>query len=188
MRTFKPAPPIVFDTDCLSSFLWVRRPDLITAVLGGGVLLPEQIVCELDNLKPTRYAWVPQILEKEVAAGAFQVIHIPARGAVATEYLDLTGGKHGKRMGSGEAAALAYVRINSGTVASNNLSGVRSYCLAHGLELVSTDDILCMAVVQDRLDTTTAEALWTEMKSRKRSPPAYDFSEAYRRFENELPK
>lgn len=188
MRTFKLAPPFVFDTDCLSSFLWVRRPDLITAVLGGGVLLPEQVVYELDNLRSTRYAWVSQMLEKEVAVGAFQVIHIPARGAVAAEYLALVGGKYGRRMGSGEAAALAYVRINGGSVASNNLSDVKPYCLMHGLELVSTDDILCMAVLRGRLDATTAEALWTEMKSRKRSLPAYDFFEAYRRFDNNLPK
>ena len=69
MRIFKLLPPIVFDTDCLSSFLKVRHPDLIAAVLGGSVLLPEQVVYELDNLKPTKYAWLPQILEKEIAAG-----------------------------------------------------------------------------------------------------------------------
>ena len=188
MRIFKLLPPIVFDTDCLSSFLKVRHPDLIAAVLGGSVLLPEQVVYELDNLKPTKYAWLPQILEKEIAAGAFQVFCITARGLVATEYLALIGGKYGKRMGSGEAAALAYVRINGGTIASNNLSDIAPYCRTHGLEYISTDDILCLAVINGCLGLAQAETLWTEMKSRRQSLPSYDFSEAYRRFNNNLPK
>ncbi|MCL6614109.1 MAG: hypothetical protein K6U03_05790 [Firmicutes bacterium] len=188
MRTFKLSPPIVFDTDCLSSFLWVRRPDLIVTVLGGKILLPEQVVYELDNLRPTKFAWVPQMLDQEIAAGAFEVFRIKARGAVATEYLALVGGKYGKRMGSGEAAALAYVRINGGTVASNNLSDIAPYCQIHGLECISTDDILCLAVVQGHLDVAQAETIWLEMKKRKRSLPAYSFSEAFRRFNNNLPK
>lgn len=188
MRTFKLSPPIVFDTDCLSSFLWVRRPDLVPAVLGGSILLPEQVVYELDNLRLTKYAWVPQMLDQEITAGSFEVLRIKAQGAVATEYLALVGGKYGKRMGSGEAAVLAYVRMNGGTVASNNLSDIAPYCKTHGLEYISTDDILCLAVVHGHLDVAQAETIWVDMKNRRQSLPAYDFSEAYRRFNDNLPK
>ena len=168
--------------------LFRSRPDLIAAVLGGSILLPEQVVYELDNLRRTKYAWLPQILADELAAGTFQVLRIPARGAVAVEYLAVVEGKYGKRMGSGEAAALAYVRINGGAVASNNLSDVKPYCLTHGLESIGTDDVLCLAVIHGHLDVSQAEAFWLEMKSRKRSLPAYDFSAAYRRFNENQPK
>lgn len=85
-------------------------------------------------------------------------------------------------MGSGEAAVLAAVRFNGGTVASNNLADVRDYCKKYGLELISTDDILCLSVQRHIITEVEAEALWKDMLMRKRRLPKYGFSEAYKRF------
>jgi predicted nucleic acid-binding protein len=187
MRKFKLSAGIVFDTDCLSSFLWVKRPDLLSQLFQDKILIPDPVVDELSNLKNTGYRWVPEILDRQIAAGLFRALPIPAVGDIASEYYRLTKTAM-KSMGSGEAAALAYVRYRGGTVASNNLSDVNAYCRSFEIELVSTDDILCLAKVQGLITMIEGEGLWNEMKNRRRKLPAYDFGEAMRRFEEGLAK
>jgi hypothetical protein len=83
-------------------------------------------------------------------------------------------------IGDGEAAAMAIVQASQGTVASNNLKDVRVYCEARGIELICSDDILCLAVLNGVCDVAEASRLWDAMKERSKLP-AYDFQDALRR-------
>ncbi len=41
--------PIFFDTDCISSFLWVDRTDILLSLYPKRIVLPEQVLDELSN-------------------------------------------------------------------------------------------------------------------------------------------
>jgi predicted nucleic acid-binding protein len=188
MRTFKLSSPIVFDNDCLSSFLWVKRPDLLIQVFKDKIVIPDPVINELSNLKNTKYNWILEILNQQIATDSYKTFQIPAVGDIANEYYNLISDMLKKPMGSGEAAALSYVRYLGGTVASNNLKDVAVYCRTYGIELISTDDILCFAKMKGFITISDGELLWKEMKSRQRKLPSYDFAEALRRFEQGLQK
>ena len=83
---------------------------------------------------------------------------------------------------------MAYVRFHGGTVASNNLADIKTYCRKHSIEFISTDDILCLGVIRETISWSDATALWERMKNYKQALPPYDFNEAYTRFVNDYPK
>ena len=183
MRTFKLNPPIVFDNDCLSCFLWTRQVDLLLQVMAGKpIVVPDQVVTELAHLNATRFSWVYQLLDHEIKVNNIITLALPAADPAAVEFAALTDIRGSRPMGSGEAAVLATVKFNGGTVASNNLADVYDYCTNHVLELISTDDILCLSVQGHLITNSQADTLWNEMLKRKRRLPIYGFAEAYRRF------
>ena len=189
MRTFNLAPPIIFDTDCLSSFLWIKRFDILRSLFVDDIFIPGAVSDELSNLRRfSHHRWLPDMLQKYVDRGEVKLIEIASLGIVADEYTRLTDIDSPCPMGAGEAAVLALIRLGGGTAASNNLADVRYYCEEHGLELISTDDILCLAV--ERRITTEDEgvAIWDDMKAHKQKLPNYDFTEALRRFQYNLRK
>ena len=40
---------LFFDTDCISSFLWVKEENLLLKLYPGAVVLPKQVYDELSN-------------------------------------------------------------------------------------------------------------------------------------------
>ncbi|OIQ59766.1 hypothetical protein MOTE_10220 [Moorella thermoacetica] len=188
MRPFSSKTPYVFDNDCLASFLWVQRIDILKSLFGENILIPSVVKDEFKKLKRTRYGWVYQLLETEISNGIFQQCHLPAVGEIAEEFKRLINGTYGKIMGKGEAAVMAWVRYNGGTVASNNLSDVAMYCRKYSLDLISTDDILCKACHEGIISQNEGECIWAEMKRKRRVLPDYSFSEALHRFLTNAPK
>lgn len=61
--------PIVFDNDCLASFLWVRRTDLICSLFGKGMIVPNLVVTELEYLRSSRYSFVCNELDNLLSSG-----------------------------------------------------------------------------------------------------------------------
>lgn len=182
MRQISSSPPYVFDNDCLSSFLWVKRTDILNVLFPGLVKVPDLVVHELSYLGTTKRAWVYDLLLHEIREGKFEVLSLPAASPAGKEFTRLICGGQGKAMGRGEAAVLAWVKHNGGTVASNNLADVANYCHAHGLNFICTDDILCKACLEGVFAEKEGNLLWEEMKHYRRKLPEYDFSEALRRF------
>jgi hypothetical protein len=50
MRTFKLSPPIVFDTDCISSFLWAKRTDILQFLFSGKMRIPSHVLFEFSSV------------------------------------------------------------------------------------------------------------------------------------------
>ncbi|MEW6276708.1 MAG: hypothetical protein AB1556_16570 [Bacillota bacterium] len=189
MRQFPCNPPYVFDNDCLASFLWVKRPDILTKIFLGQILTTKAVVHELTYLRKTRYNWVCLQLEEEIAKGAIKTVDLLVGTKEFLEFMDLINGKFRRKvLGYGEASVLAWVKHNGGTVASNNISDVAEYCHVEKIGLISTDDILCLACTKKVISKKEAENLWSEMRARRRKLPDYSFAEAYHRFLNNLPK
>ncbi|MGE5604550.1 MAG: hypothetical protein ACM3YE_02540 [Bacteroidota bacterium] len=181
MKTFKLSSPFIFDTDCISAFLWVKRLDIPEGEFPGKIKIPDQVMAELANLKKfSAYSWVPNLLEAKIKDHTYERLVIPASGPLAEEYIKLL-----RKMGSGEAAALSLVKHLGGTVVSSNLRDVKEYCDNNGLELIKTGDILCMAVINGRLSEADGQIIWTNMKKARRRLPDYDFSEELKRFKAE---
>lgn len=189
MKQFLFNPPYVFDNDCLASFLWVKRLDILTIMFPHQLVTTAVVVNELSRLKRGIYSWVYQQLMGEISSGTFRAVDFSPSSKEAIEFFNLVRGSFkGKIMGDGESSVLAWVKHNGGTVASNNLADVKEYCRMEKLSLISTDDIMCKACADGMVTEQDAESIWTNMKKRRRKLPDYSFSEAYRRYLNDLPK
>ena len=186
MRILELRSPIVFDTDCISSFLWVRSIDLVVQAMADCTLLvPSQVIAEFGELmRLPDYRFVPQLMHDHIRRGHFQTMDMLAADAVADEYFRLTQASRKPRpLGPGEAAVLSYARLQDGTVASNNLRDVRAYCEQYHMVLITTADIMCHAVAQGIMTVAEGEDLWKGMKARRRRLPDGDFADAFRRFQ-----
>ena len=188
MRRFELSSPIVIDTDCLSSFLWVEKGFLVPRILKQPIFVPEPVILEISELlRHRQYAWVPKQLDELIASGKYQRLQFTLTDPATAEYATLIRPTRGKQLGYGEASVLAYVRFHGGTVASNNLSDIAPYSRKHSIEFISTDDILCIGVKERTIEKGQASELWEAMKARQRLPK-HDFPEAYRRFCENLPR
>jgi len=47
--------PIVFDTDCISSFLWIKRLDIINNLFPNEIIIPQTVYDELNKIKSPQY-------------------------------------------------------------------------------------------------------------------------------------
>ena len=43
-------PPLYFDTDCLSAFLWIENESILTQLYPGRVIIPKQVYDELSSV------------------------------------------------------------------------------------------------------------------------------------------
>jgi predicted nucleic acid-binding protein len=193
VRVVPETPPYVFDNDCISSFLWVKRLDILLSLFWNQIIVPKVVVTELNYLTTVsggRWAWVYHMLESKTREGAVSVWDVAVGTEEADEFIRLTRGTghKGKLLGKGEAAVLVLTRYREGTAASNNLSDVAEYCRQYGVNLISTDDILCLACHREVISLSEGEEIWNEMKARKRMLPAYTFSESFHRYCEGLPK
>lgn len=181
--------PIVFDNDCLASFLWVRRTDLISSLFSKNMIVPNHVVTELKYLRNSRYSFVFLELESLIRSGSIKVESIPAKGPLAARYNKLEQGTEtGKSLGRGEASAIVLAQHLNGTLASNNLADIHDYCTSEGISYICTDTILCWAFDAQLFSIKEGEQIWSEMKRRKRILPAYSFEEAVRRYRAGIPR
>lgn len=190
MRPISDTSPFLFDTDCISSFLWATRLDILYQLYGDQLFIPSQVEDELNNLRKfSNYKWVPELLETEINNSKIHRFNIILGTEEGNEFIQLTSPPVGQKpLGKGEAAVVSWARFQGGTVVSNNLSDVQQYCSNNGIGLISTDDILCTAHNRGIITLPEGNAIWTLMKGKKRKLPSYDFTESYRRYNNNLTK
>lgn len=188
MATSEIRSPVVFDNDCLSSFLWTGSCGLVTRLLDKPILIPAQVISELDNLRLHRgCAWVRDSLEAYISDGRFTVADIDAGTPAAAEFVRLTEGSQ-RPIGSGEAAALILAHERKGTIASNNTRDVMDYCARFAIPHTTTRDIMCLCFEAGYISLAEAERIWHQMISRRRFLPRPTFSEAYGDFRNRSPQ
>ncbi|CAM4322086.1 hypothetical protein L1N85_15290 [Paenibacillus alkaliterrae] len=189
MRSVSSISPFLFDTDCISSFLWANKLDILYQLYAGQIFIPSQVEDELNRLSRfSHHKWIPELLSAEIAVNRIHKIDIILGTDEGNEFIRLTSANGHKPLGKGEAAVISWARFRGGTVASNNLRDVKQYCSDNDLGLISTDDILCIAHNHGIIDDAEANSIWTLMTSKNRKLPPYGFSEAYTRFINDLSK
>lgn len=82
-----------------------------------------------------------------------------------------------KRIGKGEAAAIALAKTYNGILASNNLKDISRYVKKYKLKHVTTGKILVAALQAGYIDETTGNQIWHNMIARKRILPTKSFTD-----------
>lgn len=167
---------LFFDTDCISSFLWVGQENILLKLYPGRVVLPQQVFDELSH--PS----IPHIKSK--------VATLCASGEVTTKQILTDTAEYGLYhelaisppkgeiiIGKGEAAALSLAKVYGGIIASNNLKDIKKYVDKYELNHVTTGDILAMALKAGFIDEETGNRIWRNMLLRRRLLPTATFSD-----------
>lgn len=174
--------PIVFDNDCISSFLWIKRLDIINALFPNQIIIPQSVYDEIDKIKSSQYRFVFNDLKSQISKGSWKLRNIAIPSQEFNEYINLISIKNPKRIGKGEAAAIVIARALNGTLASNNLSDILPYVGNNKLPYICTDNILYLSYEKKYFSLEEGSQIWNDMKRKKRKLPNYDFIEIVRRF------
>lgn len=164
-------PPILFDTDTMSSFAWVNRLDILESLYSERMFVLPEIIYEISNVTHLK-----DRLELCIDKKTISIVNLDPLGDDGQEFARLRGLK---KFGYGEAAAMAYAKNKEVILASNNLRDVLSYCSQHKISLISTRRIMYEAVKSNVLDMKEAETIWQDMIKRKRKLPCNTFKEAF---------
>ena len=161
---------LFFDSDCISSFLWVKEENIILKLYPGRIILPKDVFAELSN--PS----IPHIKTKIEGLCNSGSINTKEISTGTEEYgifheLAISPQKGFKVIGKGEAAAIALAKVNNGIVASNNLKDTKFYIEKYGLTYTTTPDILVEALRQGFIDENAGNKIWTSMLLKKRKLP-----------------
>jgi len=168
--------PIVFDTDCISSFLWIDRIDIVKTLFGHQIIIPTPVLDEIKKIKKfSNYAFVYYNVESEINSGCFIVKDITVTNPLLREYMDLISMSNPKRIGKGEASAIVLAKYYNGILASNNLSDVVPYIKNGQPPLLCTEHILFMYYNKGYITADEGQEIWMAMKNKKRILPNYDF-------------
>ena len=175
--------PIVFDTDCISSFLWIRRLDILDTMYSHSMIVPAVVEKELSFMKRSKYSFVYQDLICDVQKGNIEIFTIPALSGMTPRYQAYINGEGVKKIGKGEAAAIVIAEELTGTLASNNLKDVLKPVRTIPLPLLTTDDILYQYYHSGYMSILDGERIRESMRKKKRKLPAYGFDRVVRNHE-----
>ncbi len=172
---------IFFDTDCLSSFLWVNEERLVAQVRPGPLIIPVEVIKELSNPAVPHLGKKVQYLLRnglmspgEIMTGTeeavlfYEMVHRPKEGMYS--------------IGRGEAAALALAKVTDGIVASNNFRDINLYLTGYGLRHITTGYILAHVLEKGLITECKGNSIWKDMLARRRILPTSSFTEYLRCF------
>lgn len=166
---------LFFDTDCISSFLWVGEENILFKLYSGRIILPKQVYDELSNpcvphfkRKVNQLCMSGDIFIKEIIIGTEEYL-------IYYELVRTSKGE--KAIGKGEAAVIALAKIYNGILASNNLKDVDKYVKKYELEHITTSDILVSALDKGCINEKTGNQIWKDMIERRRKLPTKTFTD-----------
>lgn len=170
-------PPLYFDTDCLSAFLWIENESILTQLYPGRVIIPKQVYDELSSV-PRLQGRIDTLLGRNEV----ELLEIEADTPAAELYAELTGSPRPGHtvIGRGEAASLALSKTFNGIVASNNLRDITQYIEEYQLQHKTTGDILVEALDAGIITEQTGNSLWSNMLRRRRWLGAPSFTDFLR--------
>jgi len=160
-------PPLVVDTDFLSSFAWVDRLDILETLYLKKIVLLEEVAIEIGR--------VPHLWTRvEICVSKGTMIRVEM-SVDSPEALDLAKYLEDGKYGRGEAACMAYLKHNSGTLGSNNLADVTQFCQDNNKRLLCTGHCLCQALISKLVSFNECESLWQQMLKKRRKLPTSTF-------------
>jgi hypothetical protein len=162
-------PPLLLDADYISSFAWVYRFDILSKLYADRMLILDEVLSEISRV-PHIEKGIQELISRNTLKRAAIMGDEPAAIELGTL---LESG----RLGAGEAACMAYLKYNPGSLGSNNLADVRIYCERNGKCLITTGETLIDACVSGLLNVKDADGLWIRMIAKKRKLPTATFTE-----------
>lgn len=172
--TFSIDLPLVLDADLLSCFLHTNHLALL------GKLYPQAVILDVVRSEIDKVPSLRSALGQVTDSGWFSLTSIDVPSDEATEYASLTRKKRlPSPLGHSEAAVMAWVRYNGGTVGSNNLRDVRTYCQNNNLRFMTIRAVVADAVLnRESLSMVDAESFWAAMLTKGRRLPCQTAQEA----------
>ena len=161
-------PPIILDSDFLSSFAWVNRLDILEGLYSKQMIVLEEVLEELRR--------VPHLASKVELSIKKGHIRSAAMLADSPEALQLAKFLESGRYGTGEASCMAYLTQHNGILGSNNLSDVKAFCTKNKKHLLTTADVLHQAYQKGHINMDEANKTWTKMLSKRQKLPAPSFT------------
>ncbi len=167
---------IFFDTDCISSFLWVKEEDILFTLFLGRIMLPKQVYNELSN---PSIPHLKQRIDELSFNNKISIIDILVNTEEHRLYheLAISAPKGERIIGKGEAAAITLAKVNDGIIASNNLKDISKYVQRYNLDHLDTAKILKMALSKGSIDEEIGNNIWEKMVAKRRMLPANNFTE-----------
>ena len=166
---------LFFDTDCLSAFLWVNNTNILHALYGGKIVLPEPVYQELAN---PSIPHIKQRADDMIRTKDISVKNIEMDTEEYELYMQLVRGEKGqKRIGRGEAGGIALAKTYDGILASNNYRDIAPYIEKYNLRHIDTGQILAEALEKGLITEDEGNNIWNKMLAKKRKLPAGTFSE-----------
>ncbi|MTI94355.1 MAG: hypothetical protein FH749_02550 [Firmicutes bacterium] len=167
---------LFFDTDCISSFLWVREERILLNLYPRRIVLPQEVFNELSN--PS----IPHIkrqVDKLIADGHIttQRIFTDTEEFQLYNQLAIAPPAGDIVIGKGEASAIALAKVHRGILASNNLSDITKYVEKYQLNHITTADILIDAYNNGFISENHGNQIWRNMLAKKRRLPAASLSD-----------
>jgi len=162
-------PPIILDSDFLSSFAWVNRLDILEDLYSKRMIVLEEVLEELRR--------VPHLASKVELSIKKGHIRSAAMLADSPEALQLAKFLESGRYGTGEASCMAYLTQHNGVLGSNNLSDIMDFCTQSKKQLLTTAEVLQQAYKTGHITLAEADEIWAGMLSKKRKLPASSFTE-----------
>lgn len=167
---------LFFDTDCISSFLWVGEENILLKLYPGRIVLPQEVFDELSNPSiPHIKRMVTQLTSNQDITN--QRIYTDTEEFDLYYQLAIAPPKGEKVIGKGEAAAISLAKVYKGILASNNLKDVSKYIEKYNLDHVTTGDILVAALNKGYIDEAAGNQIWSNMLAKKRRLPEASFSD-----------
>jgi len=131
---------IVLDSDVVSSFVIVKRIDILISLFSKQLILLDFVKDELmrgpkyyHNIK--KYIDNGEIIEINISTATDQ--------DVLKEYSEITSDYFS--IGKGEAIGMAYCYVHDCILASNNFKDIRKYCCKHKIQMLTVSRILYKA-------------------------------------------
>ncbi len=167
---------LFFDADCISSFLWVKQDNLVLQLYPSRIILPQDVFNELSH--PS----IPHIKNRITALqsnGSISTVPIMTHTEEYILYhqLAISPPKGRKKLGKGEAAALALAKVNNGILASNNLKDISPYVSQYSLKHVTTSIILVELYNNGLINENTGNRIWNSLIQKRRLMPAPTFTD-----------
>lgn len=106
-----------FDTDYLSSFLWVRNENILIKLNDGKIILPQQVYSELSHPSITHLKTTTDNLINNSSISIANIF-IDTEEYEIYRKLTTNPDKNIKIIGKGEAAAIALAKTQNGILAS----------------------------------------------------------------------
>jgi len=164
-----------FDTDCLSSFLWVDKEDILLKTCDN-IIIPESTY---DELSSPSIPHLKNKIDNLMSNGKIKIqeMNIDSEEFSIFQKLTMSPDANHKSIGDGEAASIALSKVYNGVLASNNLKDIKQYIDEFQLKHITTGDILKKAYDNKIISENEGNVIWANMIKKRRKIGAGSFSE-----------
>jgi len=158
---------ILLDADVLSHFCKAGKILLLVQMFSTRLVLLDIVKDELCRL-PFLKSCVDTLIE-----------HFNINQLIVTDDIEIYGEYSNleKTYGRGESACMAYARKSDDIIASSNLTDIRIYCQKHGIEYMTTMDILLIARLENYLNERECDEFISRVKKRSSKLPCDSISD-----------